>query len=238
MTKSATSSVDVSVPDDHGSEGASGGDNEPNGVSADGRVARRDRNRTTVLDAAISLFAEGNLQPTPGQIAERSGVSHRSINRYFPDRRVLLRAAVDRQIETGIPQYRLHAIGMGPLDRRIEEFVRVRLDGFEALGATARAATLMATTSRIVRDELAAVRELLSEQVDLQFAPELHELPDGRRDASRMAIDALFQFESLDFYRRTRGLSREDAHGLLVRTTWDLLCVGADRSDGATPVDD
>ena len=65
----------------------------------------------------------------------------------------------------------------------------------------------MATTSRIVRDELAAVRELLSEQVDLQFAPELHELPDGRRDASRMAIDALFQFESLDFYRRTRNLS-------------------------------
>ena len=103
--------------------------------SVDGRVARRERNRRVVLDTAIALFAEGNLQPTPSEIARHCGVSHRSINRYFPDNRSLLRAAVDRQIEVGVPKYRLHAIGRGPLQGRIDEFVRVRLDGFEALGA-------------------------------------------------------------------------------------------------------
>ena len=184
---------------------------------------RRDKNRTSALDAAIALFTEGNLQPTPAEVAARSGVSHRSINRYFPDNRALLRAAVDRQIEVGLPLYRLHAIGRGTAAHRIDEFVRVRLDGYEVLGATARAANLMALSSRIVRSELAAVRDLLSEQVNRQFAVEFDALPDERRDASCIAVDALFQFESLDYYRRQRGLERDEASRLLTRALTDLL---------------
>lgn len=191
--------------------------------STDGRAARRARNRTAVLDAAIALFAEGNLQPTAGDIAARSGVSHRSINRYFPDNRALLRAAVDRQIEIGIPLYRIHAIGQGSFEHRVHEFVRVRLDAYEVLGATARASAVMSATSRIVRTELAAVRDLLTGQVDLQFAAELAALPEARRESGRAAVDALFQFESLDFYRRLRGLSPATAHALLAQTLRDLL---------------
>ncbi len=198
-------------------------------ASTDGRAARRARNRTAVLDAAIALFAEGNLQPTAGDIAARSGVSHRSINRYFPDNRTLLRAAVDRQIEIGIPLYRIHAIGQGSFEHRVDEFVRVRLDAYEVLGATARASALMSATSRIVRTELAVVRDLLTDQVDRQFATELASLPEARRRADRTAVDALFQFESLDFYRRLRGLSHPRTCTLLAQTLHDLLA--------AAPVD-
>jgi AcrR family transcriptional regulator len=197
----------------------------------DGRAARRNRNRTAVLDAAIALFAEGKLQPGAGEIAARSGVSHRSINRYFPDSRALLRAAVDRQIEIGIPLFRIHAIGHGPFEHRVDEFVRVRLEAYDVLGATARAAALMAATSRIVRNELVAVRELLTDQIDRQFATELAAMPDSQRAASRMAVDALFQFEALDFYRRLQGLDRSTSRLLLTQSTRDLL---APRS-AATP---
>jgi AcrR family transcriptional regulator len=179
-----------------------------------------------VLDAAIAMFAEGNLQPMPSEVAKRCGISHRSINRYFPDNRSLLRAAVDRQIEVGIPLYRIHSIGQGDLAHRVDEFVRVRLDGYEVLGATARAATLLASTVRLVRTELAAVRDLLSDQVERQFAPELEALPDDQRAANTMAIDALFQFETLDFYRRHRGLGMDETHDLLSRTLADLLAAG------------
>jgi len=189
----------------------------------DGRAARRNRNRTAVLDAAIALFAEGKLQPGAGEIAARSGVSHRSINRYFPDSRALLRAAVDRQIEIGIPLFRIHAIGHGPFEHRVDEFVRVRLEAYDVLGATARAAALMAATSRIVRNELVAVRELLTDQIDRQFATELAAMPDSQRAASRMAVDALFQFEALDFYRRLQGLDRSTSRLLLTQSTRDLL---------------
>ena len=196
-------------------------------ASTDGRAARRMRNRTAVLDAAIALFAEGNLQPAPGEIAVRAQVSHRSINRYFPDNRALLRAAVDRQIEIGIPLFKIHAIGKGPLVDRIDEFVRVRLAAFEELGATARAASYLSATSRIVRTEMEAVRGLLTDQVDRQFATELSALPEARREASRTAVDALFQFESLDYYRRLRGLDQVNAHELLARATGDLLVPGS-----------
>jgi len=197
------------------------------GGDLDGRSARRDRNRTAVLDAAIELFAEGNLQPSPSDVAARCGVSHRSINRYFPDNRALLRAAVDRQIEIGIPLFKIHAIGKGPLVDRIDEFVRVRLAAFEELGATARAASYLSATSRIVRTEMEAVRALLTDQVDRQFATELSALPEARREASRTAVDALFQFESLDYYRRLRGLDQVNAHELLARATGDLLVPGS-----------
>ncbi|MEI2697696.1 MAG: hypothetical protein V9E94_04890 [Microthrixaceae bacterium] len=40
----------------------------------DGRTARRERNRAVVLDAVLDLFAEGGSpNPTPDQVAERSG---------------------------------------------------------------------------------------------------------------------------------------------------------------------
>ena len=52
-------------------------------VPGDGRLARRDRNRIAVLDAAIELFAEGVLDPTPDDVATRAGISARSVYRYF-----------------------------------------------------------------------------------------------------------------------------------------------------------
>ena len=198
----------------------------------DGRNARRDRNRTAVLDAAIALFAEGNLQPTPAEVAARSGVSHRSINRYFPDTRSLLRAAVDRQIEVGLPLFKLHRIGKGPREARITAFVSMRLDGYGALGATARAANSLAATSRIVRSELGVVRQLMTDQVERQFAPELDELDDGQRAARLLAVDALFQFEALDYCCRLRGLSRPQAQRQLELALDALLHVGHDRTAG------
>jgi hypothetical protein len=85
----------------------------------------------------------------------------------------------------------------------------------------------MASTSRIVRNELLAVRELLTDQIDRQFAIELASLPEPRREASRTAVDALFQFESLDYYRRLRGLDLATSHRLLMQSTRDLLDPGS-----------
>ena len=64
--------------------------------TTDGRTARRDRNRELVLDAALELFREGHLEPTALQVAERSGLSPRSVFRYFEDTEALLRAAIAR----------------------------------------------------------------------------------------------------------------------------------------------
>ena len=65
-------------------------------ASIDGRRARRDRNRETVVDAILSLYQEGNVSPSLDEIADRSGVSHRSVFRYFQDLEELYRVAIER----------------------------------------------------------------------------------------------------------------------------------------------
>ena len=65
----------------------------------DGRVARRERNRTAVLDAVLEMFGEESLFPTIEQASKRSGLSLRSVYRYFADPDELLEAAIRRNIE-------------------------------------------------------------------------------------------------------------------------------------------
>lgn len=51
----------------------------------DGRVLRGQRNRTALMDSLVLLLAEGNLQPRAQQVADRAGVSVRSLFQHFPD---------------------------------------------------------------------------------------------------------------------------------------------------------
>ena len=95
----------------------------PDPARPDGRTMRRNRNRLAVLDAAIGLFAENSLLPDRDTIAKRSGVSTKSIHRYFGDDDDLLRAVIEHAMEVGLPLYRIHQIGRGSLDVRIRRFV-------------------------------------------------------------------------------------------------------------------
>ena len=190
-------------------------------VGTDGRSARRDKNVLTVLDAVIALFSEDNLRPRPDDVAARCGLSPRSVRRYYKDGDTLLRAAVDRQIEVALPMYWIHSIGEGPLQGRIKSLVRMRVDGYEVLGSTSRAANLLAVESRIVRERFDFVRDLMRDQVERQFARELKQLRKSKRLAIVAAIDALLQFESLAFYRRRFGI--EESIQLLSTVLRDLL---------------
>ena len=51
----------------------------------DGRVVRGLRNREALVDAIITLNEEGVLRPSAAEIAERAGVSLRSVYRHFED---------------------------------------------------------------------------------------------------------------------------------------------------------
>ncbi len=82
----------------------------------DGRTARRDRNRDLVLDAVIDLFGEGRLSPNATDVATRSGVSLRSVYRYFEDQDALVRAAIARHAERIAPLLEVPDPGEGPLD--------------------------------------------------------------------------------------------------------------------------
>src|SRR6185437_733480 len=64
--------------------------------AGDGRRLRRDRNRMAVVDALLDLYGESNLRPSTAEIADRAGLSHRSLFRYFDDFDDLCREAICR----------------------------------------------------------------------------------------------------------------------------------------------
>lgn len=192
-------------------------------VSPDGRLARRDRNRLAVLDAVIELFAEGVLDPTPDDVAQRVGLSSRSVYRYFEDRDALLRAAIDRNLERVLPLFLIHAIGEGALDVRIDRLVRARLRLYEAVAASFRASKARAAVDEVIREQVELTRRALREQIEMHFAPELEAGAIGHRRARTAAIDTLTQFDALDHYRVHRGFSSSETRNLLADALRALL---------------
>jgi AcrR family transcriptional regulator len=167
----------------------------------DGRNARRDRNRELVVDAALELFNEGHLEPNALDVAERSGVSERSVFRYFEDRDALLRAAVDRHLERTNPLFEIPGLGEGPLAERIDRCVAHRMKLYGVVAPTARAAVRRAPSSPVIRNQLDTARRRLRAQLEAMFAPELAAMPAAPRRATIAVADTLFQFESVEYLR-------------------------------------
>ena len=101
-------------------------DEEPT-TPSDGRSARRQRNIDAVVDATLAMFAEESMFPTMEQVAQRSGLSLRSLYRYFADPADLLDEAIRRTQEIGNEFSQLDDPGEGPLEQRVADFAAMRL---------------------------------------------------------------------------------------------------------------
>jgi AcrR family transcriptional regulator len=199
----------------------------------DGRTARKDRNMVAVLDAVLELFIKGDLIPSPEAIAERSGVSLRSVYRYLAASKDLVHAAIERHLERVGPLFALDAVGEGPFATRVEDFVAARLRLYRAIAPMARAAqarTRMRATpaSEIIKASLNARRGMLRVQLSRHFATELATF-GPRAEAILAAADALTQIETIDWYLVDGGYTLTE--------TRDALATGLDRllaPDGET----
>ena len=188
----------------------------------DGRVARRERNRTAVLDAVLEMFGEESLFPTIEQASKRSGLSLRSVYRYFADPDELLEAAIRRNIERHRDAARLPSIGQGSLDKRIGDFVAMRLGLYERVAPVYRATVHNAPHNARVRDALLSTRQDFRRQFDRQFAPELDALNGQEREAVSAAGDVLSQLDAVDLLRRYRQLTVAETDAAL-RTGLEAL---------------
>lgn len=193
----------------------------------DGRRVRRERNRLAVVDAVLEMFGEEMLVPTIEKAAERSGLSLRSVYRYFPDPEALLQAVIERQWARSEPLAHLEAIGEGTREHRIEAFVAMRVRLFESIGPVYRSTLHHEPRHASIREDLDRARRELSRQFEHQFAPELDGLaPDDRQRLVALA-DTLTQFESYDLLRRYRRLTPAEVTEVLAAGLHALL--GSDR---------
>lgn len=193
------------------------------GERVDGRAARRARNVDAVLDALHDVFVETGAVPGVEEVAERSGVSLRSIYRYFPDQRDMLLAALARQLARNEPLYLLEGVGEGSLEERVAALVDQRLAIYEQAAPTIRAALTVTGRLPAVADAVAGRRRVLGEQVRLHFAPELASLPEAEADAALACVRMLTEFSALDGERVGQGRSPEEVRRTLVHGITALL---------------
>jgi AcrR family transcriptional regulator len=173
-----------------------GPDPDQTDVVTDGRQLRRTRNRQAVVDALLALYREGNLRPSADEIAARSGLSPRSLFRYFDDVDDLIRTAITRielQARGFMP---IEATPADPLGTKVEALAVQRFRLFDAMGPAAAVSRLRAPFEPVIGERLTRNRSLLRHQLTVLFAPELGALGPDRGPAALAAADVLASYES------------------------------------------
>lgn len=193
----------------------------------DGRHQRRTRNREAVIGALLELMREGSFEPSVAQIADRAGVSHRSVFRYFDDLSDLVRAAIDREVRGALPLAMLPNIGQGTLESRVDSFVESRLNVFGRTHQVGRVARLRSDTIPAIHEGLQQVVKLFRVQLHNHFGPELSSLDDTQAEFTIDAIQVLTGFEAYDLQLRTLEHSTER-----IRQVWTLALLALLRNHG------
>lgn len=180
------------------------------GTGEGDRALRSDtrRNRNAVVDALLELFREGNVAPSSAEIAERAGISARSVFRYFDDIDDLCRTAIGRQFDRIRPLLALDVPDGAGTATKIRLLVDQRVALFDGMGMVGVVARLRAPSQPLVAAQLAQTRSYLRHQVKRLFADELAELGSPASAAVLAVADVVCSFESYQLMRTDQMLSR------------------------------
>lgn len=185
----------------------------------DGRRARRHRSRDLVVEALLELLDEGVVRPTAQQVAERSGVSLRSIFRIFDDVETLHAAAATQQLSR-VRHLFVDVAAVGTVVERVTAMVAINARLYESVAPVRRAALRAAPESAPLRDQLARVRGWLRSEIERVFAAEL---ADGEHESTASLLEVLMSFEAWDQLRMAQGLSATRAAEVVADGALGLL---------------
>jgi TetR/AcrR family transcriptional regulator of autoinduction and epiphytic fitness len=193
--------------------------------AVDGRADRVMRSRLAICNACLDLVQEGVLQPSADLIADRAGLSRRSIFYHFKD----LAELYDAVVEAGMRRCEPLLVTIPPelsASRRIGRLVEIRSKFFEATAPFARALTAQALVGaareqawRVSKDALNAQRA----DVERLFAAELESLTASERQETLEALAAAVSQPTWEYLRRSRGLSSPRARAIVARSLAAIL---------------
>jgi len=162
----------------------------------DGRRLRAERGRAAVVAATLELVNAGNPVPTFADIAEASGVSERTIFRYFPDRDALF-GAVATEVFPTIAHCLAITPPPGDLRTRAGALVALRIELAGRTAPLSRSVERLAPSSQLGAALLSLRTDRLQAQVRSWFAPELE--PSGAGAAA--LVDVLLGTASITHLR-------------------------------------
>jgi TetR/AcrR family transcriptional regulator of autoinduction and epiphytic fitness len=173
----------------------------------DGRRARGLRTRDAIISSLLDLIAGGDIAPTAQRIADRAGVSVRSVYQHFADVEGLYADAAERTYEW-VRDTAKDVDTSLPLSRRVDAYVDARSSVLESLLPFHRSVRLMEPSSERVRAYRAAMEKWDKDRLSKVFSPELRSMEAPRRGATLAAIDAIASADTWDHLRRNGQSAR------------------------------
>jgi AcrR family transcriptional regulator len=193
--------------------------------AVDGRLSRVMRSRRAICEACLDLVQEGVLQPGADQVADRAGLSRRSIFYHFKDLAELYDAVVEVGMQRCAPLLKEISREISPAER-VALLADMRSKFFEAGAPFTRALTAQALVGAASEQARRVAREALAAQVagvESLFERELESLPTPERAETLEALAAAASAPTWEYLRRSRGLSMARARAALARTLTALL---------------
>ena len=195
-------------------------------LASDGRVQRGERTRVAIVSALLDLLDHGVVEPPSQQIADRAGVSVRSIFQHFDDIESLYGALARAQAERTRALFEALDTD-GDLATRIDQLGAHRSTLFENIAPVRHALGARARSSPAVRQRLDEASLRLRTQVERQFATEFVASAEDDRRPLIEALDLLWSFDSWDRLRTAQRLTVEESEATLRTATVHLLRPGA-----------
>lgn len=189
----------------------------------DGRVARGERTRWSVIDAHADLLRDGVLRPTAKLIAERAGISLRTLWLNFGDMEALMAATGQYWLDRDAAGWDPVPVDL-PLDERIDRWCTQRARRMEDLAPAAASAQLVEPFSPSLTEARRQHRARLHRDLVATFGPEVGAGSDsvsatGLHMALFVAADGITWL----VLRRDEGLTFDAAADLMRATFTRLL---------------
>ncbi len=160
------------------------------------------------MEALLALLDQGRLRPTAAEIAERAGVSERSLFQHFADREALYQAVARQQYDRIVPTLEPIDVSL-PLPERIDAFVAQRAWLLEEVTPVRRAALLLEPDSEVVSGWLQTARRQKAAEVERAFGAELDRLGQRERAVLLAALVAASAWTSWEALRAHQKLGVE-----------------------------
>ncbi len=176
-----------------------------------------------LVEALLDLVAEGEREPTRKAIAERAGVSERTVFVHFADREALYVTAAEQQAQ----RWRAFAEEVSPqwtVARKVQALLAQRAKMYEVMTPIRKVGLQIEPDSPGLRRVMADGDAWFREDLARVFASELALVPGARRPGGLLdSLEAAVSWAAWDHLRARRGLDPAQARTALGRTLRALL---------------
>jgi AcrR family transcriptional regulator len=166
----------------------------------DGRHERVRAGKIQAYKALLELFAEGRVNPSQAEVAEKAGVSERTLFRYFTSFEDLVAGAIG-YVYPSIQKFFEAEAPDGNLEYRLRKLAELRVSFAKENGTMARSTEALTSISHSARLGKFFRDAIFAEQVSKWIGDDLLKLDN----AEIAVIQNLFSFVSVDALYTTLG---------------------------------